>query len=82
MFFAIVIRMGMINAHSHSNACVVIFEKSYGTLHHATWVLVSPVGGPHSVRGVVGTAVVCNHRKTGVYNAQQWGLVYSRFFFK
>ena len=45
-------------------------------------VLVSPVGGPHSVRGVVGTAVMCNHRKTGVYNAQQWGLVYSRFFFK
>ena len=44
--------------------------------------LVSPVGGPHSVRGVVGTAVMCNHRKTGVYyNAQQWGLVHSRFFF-
>ena len=45
-------------------------------------LLVSPVGGPHSVRGVVGTAVMCNHRKTGVYNAQQRGLVYSRFFFK
>jgi hypothetical protein len=37
--FAIVIRMGMINAHNHSNACVVIFEESYGTLHYATWVL-------------------------------------------
>ena len=44
-------------------------------------VLVSPVGGPHSVRGVVGTAVMRNHRKTDVYNAQQRGLVYSRFFF-
>ena len=41
------------------------------------------MGGAQSVRGVVGTAVMCNHRKTGVYphNAQQWGLVYNRFFF-
>jgi hypothetical protein len=29
----------------------------------------------------VGTAVMRNHRNTGVYYAQQWGLVYSRFFF-
>ena len=33
--------------------------------------LVSPVGGPHSLRGVVGTAVMRNCRKTGVYNVQQ-----------
>ena len=30
-------------------------------------VLVSPVGGPHSLRGVVGAAVVRNYRKTGVH---------------
>jgi len=33
--------------------------------------LVSPVGGPHSLMGVVGTAVMRNCRKTGVYNVQQ-----------
>ena len=29
--------------------------------------MVSPVGGPHSLRGVVGAAVVRNYRKTGVH---------------
>ena len=33
--------------------------------------LVSPVGGPHSAREVVGTAAMHNCMKTGVYNAQQ-----------
>ena len=33
--------------------------------------LVSPVGGPHSLRGVVGTAAMRNCRKTGVCNVQQ-----------
>jgi hypothetical protein len=32
--------------------------------------LVSPVGGPHSAREVVGTAAIRNCMKTGVYNAQ------------
>ena len=33
--------------------------------------LVSPVGGPHSVRGVMGTAAMRNYRKSGVCNVQQ-----------
>jgi hypothetical protein len=61
----------------HARACTCIMSC------HVTpckFELASPVGGPHSVRGVVGTAVTCNHRKTGVYNAKQWVLVYSVFF--
>jgi hypothetical protein len=39
-----------------------------------TWLYYNigkPGGGPHSARVVVGTAVMRNHRKTGVYNVQQ-----------
>jgi hypothetical protein len=39
-FFAIIIRMGMINTGTTTQThALLFFEKSYGTLHYATWAL-------------------------------------------
>ena len=51
-----------------ANVRCLIFPLQQGKMSS---VLVSPVGGPHSAREVVGTAAMHNCMKTGVYNAQQ-----------
>ena len=49
----------------HITSIKTVLDQSTGLIQ--LYQLVSPVGGPHSLRGVVGAAVVRNYRKTGVH---------------